>query len=70
MNIDRFELRDQGDGILRFQGHAVVFGAKYEIGPWTEEVRKGAFTRTRFVPSSTGRPIWVDPRPDKRRWRG
>jgi HK97 family phage prohead protease len=46
MNIDRFELRDQGDGILRFQGHAVVFGAKYEIGPWTEEVRKGAFTRT------------------------
>jgi HK97 family phage prohead protease len=44
--MSTFELRDQGDGTLHFQGYASTFEVPYDMGSYTEVVKRGAFRRT------------------------
>ena len=48
-----FELRDQGDGIVRFQGYASVTEAPYEVGSYVEIInRVRSAERSARIPTS------------------
>lgn len=41
-----FEIRESQDGVLRFSGYASVTEQPYEVGFYTETIKRGAFKRT------------------------
>ncbi len=43
---DRFEMRERQDGLLRFYGYASLTECDYDVGFYTETVKRGAFKRT------------------------
>lgn len=45
--VEQFELReDTASGMLRFRGYACLTETPYDVGPFTETVRRSAFKRT------------------------
>lgn len=48
--LSNVEVREEGDGVVRFAGYATVFGREYEVvdsfGAYVERVAPGAFDRT------------------------
>jgi len=40
------EMRQEGDGLLSFSGHAAVFDQLVDLGPWREQIAPGAFKKT------------------------
>lgn len=45
-STDQFELREAPGGILRFSGYASVTDTPYDVGFFTETIKRGAFKRT------------------------